>query len=110
MTALLNIPTDTRYLAVDGTPLTVAAVEQLERNWTGQDLAEVNWLARVVISHGVGEARYSHDVAIGTLKASDAEKSGGRLFNWLVAFRIAEATDVGTRIRLRQLPFGLLMM
>jgi hypothetical protein len=107
MPALQNIPTDTRYLAIEGVPLTQAAVEQLERNWTGQDLSGAQWLGRVVISHGVGESRYSHDVAIGYV--TDRLEGKGH-FKSLVAFRIAEAIDQKARMELRALPFGLLMM
>lgn len=110
MSALLDISTDTRYLAIGGTPLTQAAVEQLERASSGRDLSKANWQARVVITHGEGDSRYCHDVALGQLKTTNLKASGGKVFTELVALRITDIPlDPEFQKQLRELPFALLM-
>lgn len=104
MTALLNIPTDTRYLGIDGTPLTQVAVEQLERNWTRRNWDGTDWLARVVITQDGGDQRMAYAVAIGQLKNDELRKN----FNELVALRIADAPE-SLQEQLYRLPLGLLM-
>lgn len=102
---MANITVDTRYLAINGHPLTQAAVEQLERAWTGREFKDVVWVAKVVIAHGVGDQRFAHDVAIGQMPMSWPDN--GRAV--LVALRISEVTDDALKKELRNKPLGLLM-
>lgn len=102
---MANISTDTHYLAIHGMPLTQTAIEQLERAWLGQEMADVNWVARVVLTHGVGDERYAHDVAIGQLRPPYPDN--GKVL--LVAVRISEVQDEKLRDQLRRKPLGLLM-
>jgi hypothetical protein len=112
-TGLVNIPTDTTYLGIHNQPLSQAAVEQLERAYAGKDLSAANWIARVVISHGVGDQRFSHEVAIGQLKVNrdnyNAALGQTNIAVTLVALRINPDMPAELYEQLRNLSLGLLM-